>query len=290
MTSRPLLLLLTLLLAAPMVSPASALAEESEEEDKKETKEEEIPYDEMTPQQVRLQSVRLRKKVKALDRSDTAAAYGFALRREARMFVGGGLGVVGLTMGVSGLALAIAPNDKVVPLIASIGVPIGLGVVVAGLPAMILAPRFLNWYATNGPAPSHMARLKLMNRWRMEELRIRRDTALIATGFFGGATLLTMAVWAGRDRASANGVPGTNYDPGDAITALSFLGVTSGTGVTAILWSVEYRRSLMEKHRLFVMPTVSAGPEFAPQSFAQRIENEAPIVGLGVRANLTFTF
>ncbi len=96
--------------------------------------------------------------------------------------------------------------------------------------------------------------------------------------------------WAGRDRANANGVPGTNYDPGDAVTALSFLGVTSGTGATAILWSLEYKGGLMNKHRLFVMPTVAAGPELAPLSVAQQIAGDAPTIGLGVRGSLTFTF
>ena len=58
----------------------------------------------------------------------------------------------------------------------------------------------------------------VLKPWSIEELRVRRDTALIATAFFGGATILTMAVWAGRDAANANGFPGVNYDPADAVT------------------------------------------------------------------------
>jgi len=293
MVHRCLLLLAFALLLLPSLALADAAplpAEESGDEDSDEETTEETPYDEMTPQEVRIEAVRLRKKIRAMDRSDTAAAYGFALRREARTFVGGGLGVVGGTLLISGVALLANGDDKVVPLIASVGVPVGIGIVVAGLPAMILAPRFLTWYAKNGPAPSHMARLKLLNRWHTEELRVRRDTALVSTAFFGGATILTMAVWAGRDRAGVNGVVGTNYDAGDAVTALAFLGVTSATGATAILWSLEYKSALMNKHRLFVMPTVAAGPELAPQSFASQILGEAPEVGLGIRGALTFTF
>ncbi len=287
MVHRCLLLLLSALLLLPSAawSAEAAPAEDADEESTDET-----PYDEMTPQEVRIEAVRLRKKIRAMDRSDTAAAYGFALRREARTFVGSGLGVVGGTLLVSGVALLTNADNKAVPLIASIGVPAGIGIVVAGLPSMILAPRFLTWYAKNGPAPSHMARLKLLNRWHTEELRVRRDTSLVSTAFFGGATILTMAVWAGRDRAGVNGVVGTNYDAGDAVTALAFLGVTSATGATAILWSLEYKSALMNKHRLFVMPTVAVGPEAAPQSFASQILGEAPTMGLGVRGSLTFTF
>lgn len=289
---RPLaLLLLSLCVAALLVSPRSALgAEDTEEETTKKEEPEEKEYDEMTPMEVRLDAVRLRKAISKLDKTDTAAAYGFALRRESRYFVGGGLGVVGITMASSGILLAAAPNDEIVPLMASIGVPLGLGIVVAGLPAMIMAPRFLGWYAKNGPAPSHLARLKLQNRWRMEELRVRRDTSLIATAFFGAATVLTMAVWGGRDRAGANGVVGTNYDPGDAVIALSFLTVTSATGATGLVWSLQYTDALMNKHRLFVMPTVAMGPEVTPLSAAQRIDGMAPSTGMAVRGALTFTF
>ena len=282
--------LLLLLILALSILPAGAFAAEDDTSSDEEKQEEGKPYEEMTPQEVRIEAVRLRRAIKELDRNDTAAGYAFALRREARLFVGTGLGVVGLTLGVSGIALAASPNDKVVPLMASIGVPLGLGVVVAGLPAMITAPRYLGWYAKNGPAPSHMARLKLLNRWSIEELRVRRDTALIATAFFGGATILTMAVWAGRDAANANGFPGVNYDPADAVTALAFLGVTSATGATGIVWSLEYKTALMGKHRLFMMPTVAAGPEVAPQSVAAQIAGEEPTMGLGVRGSLTFTF
>jgi|GEM_PF-1895384 len=283
MLSRLLLPLLFLSLALPAFTPATAHAED-------EDKDEEVPYDEMTPEQVRIQSVRLRKRIAALDRNDTAAAYALSLRREARQFIGGGLGVVGVTLGASIVTLAVSPNDKYAPLVASIGVPIGLGVVVAGLPAMILAPRFLGWYANNGPAPSHLARLKLLNRWSMEEMRIRRDTSLVSTAFFGAATILTVAVWAGRDRNGANGVVGTNYDAGDAVTALTFLAVTSSTGISAVVWSLQYRDALMNKHRLFVMPTMSAGPEVLPRSVAQRLEGVRATTGMAVRGALTLHF
>ena len=284
-------LFLALCVASPLLLPSHALgAEDEEEEQTKSDKSDEKDYDEMTPMEVRLQAVRLRKKIAKLDRTDTAAAYGFALRRESRYFIGGGLGLVGLTMASSGIALAVAPNDKLVPLMASIGIPVGLGIVVAGLPAMILAPRLLGWYAKNGPAPSHLARLKLQNRWRMEELRVRRDTSLIATAFFGAATGLTMAVWGGRDRAGANGVVGSNYDPGDAVIALSFLTVTSATGVMGLLWALQHRDARMNKHRLFVMPTVAMGPETAHRTAAQRIDGVAPSTGMAVRGALTFTF
>lgn len=275
--------------------PSSVLAADGDDdasgdEETSEKKDEEKTYEEMTPQEVRLQAVRLRRKIRALDRADTAAGYGFALRREARLFIGTGLGVIGGTLAVGGLMALNDNTQKVTPSLVSIGVPMGLGVVVAGLPAMILAPRFLAWYAENGPAPSHIARLKLLDRWRLEELRIRRDTALISTAFFGAATILTMAVWAGKDRAGVNGVPGTNYNAGDAITALSFLGVTSGTGATAIIWALQYKDALLEKHRLFVMPSVSLGPSVVPLSTSAQLDGLSPTQGLVARGSLSFAF
>jgi F0F1-type ATP synthase membrane subunit c/vacuolar-type H+-ATPase subunit K len=212
------------------------------------------------------------------------------LRRESRYCIGGGLGVIGITMATTGLTLALSSNDKLTPLIASIGVPVGLGILVAGLPAMILAPRFLGWYAKNGPAPSQMARLKLMNRWSVEELRVRRDTALIASAFFGAATGLTMAVWAGRDEANVNGVRGVNYDPGDAVIAMSFLGVTAATAASGVVWALQHKDAVSNKHRLFVMPTVAMGPEAAPRSLVQSLEGAPAPMGMAVRGALTFTF
>lgn len=280
---------LLLLLLALLLLPTSALADDGDtEETSEETKDAEKTYDEMTPQEVRLEAKRLRKAIKELDRNDTPAGYGFALRREARLMVGGGLGVVSGTLLISGLTLLADQDSTAAPLITSIGVPVGLGILTAGLPAMILAPRFLGWYANNGPAPSHLARLKLLNRWSMEELRVRRDTALISTAFFGAATGLTMGVWGGRDRIGANGTPGTSgYDPGDAVTAMSFLAVTSATGAMALIWTVQYKDALMGKHRLFMMPTVAVSPVMNPGGEPGADPTPA---GLQVRGALTFTF
>ncbi len=247
-------------------------------------------YDEMTPMEVRLEAKRLRKAIQALDRGDPVAGYGFALRREARALVGGGLGLVSGTMLISGLTLLSNQDAKAAPLITSVGVPVGLGIITSGLPAMILAPRFLGWYATNGPAPSHLARLKLLHRWSLEELRVRRDTALISTAFFGAATILTMGVWAGRDRVLANGIVGSStYDFGDAVMAMSFLAVTSATGAMGLVWSLNYKDQVQNKHRLYIMPTVSVGSVTSPTSLAEPGQ-PAPATGVQFRGALNITF
>lgn len=278
------------LLALLLLVPRPAAAADGDSEPTTEKKEETKTYDEMTPMEVRLEAKRLLKAIQALDRTDVVAGYGFALRREARMMVGGGLGIVGGTLLVSGLVLLDNGNAKVAPLITSVGMPLGLGVLTAGLPAMILAPRFLGWYATNGPAPSHLARLKLLHRWSLEELRVRRDTALISTGFFGAATLLTMGVWASRDRLGANGTLNTSaYDPGDAVMAMSFLAVTGATGAMSLVWAFSYQDEMNNKHRLYVMPTVSVGSVTSPSPLAEPGQ-QAPVTGTQIRGAINVRF
>jgi len=286
-----LLMLLSLLLASTTPALAADGDEESTEGGESDDADKDgKTYDEMTPMEVQAEAKRLRKAIKELDRSDPVAGYGFALRREARLMVGGGLGVVSGTLLVSGLTLLANSEAKAAPLITSIGVPLGLGVVTAGLPAMILAPRFLGWYADNGPAPSSFARLKLLHRWSLEELRVRRDTALISTAFFGAATALTMGVWASRDRIGANGSAGTSgYDPGDAVTAVSFLAVTGATGAMALIWTVQYKNELTNKHRLYVMPTVSVTETISPTSTMEPGQTLGAS-GVQVQGGLTFVF
>ena len=281
---------LLLLLSALSLLPTAALAADPDEESTEEEAPEGKSYDEMTPMEVRLEAKRLRQAIAGLDRADTVSGYGFALRREARTMVGGGLGLVAGTLLASGLVLVGNANSKGAPIITSIGVPVGLGVLVAGLPAMILAPRFLGWYATNGPAPSQLARLKLLHRWSLEELRVRRDTALISTAFFGAATGLTMGVWGGRDGIGANGTAGTAaYDAGDAVTALSFLAVTSVTGAMAVLWAVEYKDAMANKHRLYLMPTVSVASVTPPTPFDEP-GRRREATGLSITGALTLSF
>ncbi len=286
--SRPLRLLWMIVLL--LLAPGAASAADGDAGTSETTKDSPKDYDEMTPMEVRLEAKRLNRAIQALDRTDVVAGYGFALRREARLMIGGGLGIVGGTFLISGLTLLGNQNAKAAPLITSVGMPLGLGVLTAGLPAMILAPRFLGWYATNGPAPSNLARLKLLHRWSLEELRVRRDTALISTGFFGAATALTMGVWASRDRLGANGTKGTaSYDPGDGVMAMSFLAVTSASGAMGLIWAFSYRDEMLNKHRLYVMPTVSVGSVTGPSPLAEP-GTPAPVTGTQISGAINVRF
>jgi len=208
-----------------------------------------------------LENKELQEAIRGLDPADPAVGYARSLRREGQLFVVGGAALAGATLLASAIEVGVSPDaGSVAPALAGVGVPVGLGLLVSGIPGMITGPRYLTWYARNGPAPTRIARLRLMRRWRLDLLRIRRDTSLIAGGFFGAATILSGVVWAVRDIQGFNGVAGTSYDPTDGIVTLGMGLAAGGTVAVGLVSAFELRDELQSPHRIWAAPTASFVP------------------------------
>lgn len=203
----------------------------------------------------------LQEAIRGLDPSDPAVGYARSLRQEGQLFVAGGAGLAGATLIASAIEVGVRQDGaSVAPALAGVGVPVGLSLLVSGIPGMITGPRYLAWYARNGPAPTRIARLRLMRRWRLDLLRIRRDTSLIAGGFFGAATILSSVVWAVRDTQGFNGVVGTNYDPTDGIVTLGMGLAAAGTVAVGLVSAFELKDEMKNPHRVWAVPTASVVP------------------------------
>ncbi len=215
--------------------------------------------------------------VRALDRSDSAVGYALSVRREGRLFVLGGSLIMGGAMLGAAVDLATTGDAATTaPLVVGVGIPVGLTVMVSGFPALVASNKFLRFYVAKGAPSSQLARLRLLRRWRLEILRLRRDTGLIASGFLGGAAVLMSVVWAVRDRAGFNDV-GASYDPGDAVTAMSFIASSGASALTGLISHLIWAQEWHHPHRLYATVSggiVPAGPRGEP----------------GVHAGLTVVF
>jgi hypothetical protein len=204
----------------------------------------------------------LREAIRRLDRSDTAVAFGLSVRREGRWFLVGGSGLLGVT--VLATVVDAATSDGVsrsAPYIAATGIPAGMALIaVGGLPPALRAPQYLGWYAEHGPAPSDVARLKLLRRWRMDLLRTRRDAGILTAGFLGAASVFSAVSWGVRDAQGINGVRGADYDGSDAYLTLSFAAAATASGVIGLLCGIELRDETSQPHRLYLEPSAAVVP------------------------------
>ncbi len=206
----------------------------------------------------------LNQRIKALDKTDGAVRFARAMQRDGILFLVAGGALAGVSLGVAA-AEGLSGQGQVGPYVASVGVPSGIGLIVAGIPQVILSYRLQGWYSLNGPAPSSMARLKLLRRWRLEAMQWMRDGSLLGAAFLGAAGLFSAVFWAVRDAQGANGVVGdpTFYSPLDATTSMGFLGAAGGLAVSGLAWLFELKDEQDAPHRLFAMPTLSVSPVLA---------------------------
>jgi hypothetical protein len=215
-----------------------------------------------------------------LDKTDPAVRFARAMQRDGLLFVGGGVALAGISLGVA-VVDDLSGTSRVGPYVASLGVPMAMGLLVVGIPNIILSSRLLGWYGLNGPAPSSMARLKLLRRWRLQSLLWMRDGSLLGTAITGAAGLFSAVAWAARDAQGLNGeiTDPTAYRPLDATTSLAFLGTAAGLGVSALVWTLELKEERDTPHRLFAMPSVHVSPVLA-----------GPTAGMNVSAGLVLVF
>lgn len=215
-----------------------------------------------------LEGKALRIAIKNLDRTDPAVRYARKLRIEGQLFLLSGavtvatVVVAGAVASTGGLGASARASSFV-----SLGVPLGVGVMVAGVPGLLSGYRYLAWYANHEHPPSQISRLKLMNRWRRQVLQVRRDTGLFGSAFVGAATLLAGVGWAVNDDKGYNGTPGeADYNSKDGMTTLGFGAVCSGLAVSALLSGLELKRDPIGGHPVFGPPAVavSVSPQRLP--------------------------
>jgi hypothetical protein len=210
------------------------------------------------------ETTELRKAVAALDATDPAVGYALSVRNEGRLLVGIGAGVAGASLLAASVETAVRSSGRPAsPIVAGIGVPMGIGVVVAGLPGLLSSGRYLGWYVEHGPSSTPLARLKLIHRWRVDLLRVRRDTSLFGSAFLGGAAVLSGVVWAARDTQGHNGPLGPGYDPTDGVVTLGMLLAGGGTAAIALVSHLGWEAETGPGHRLFAGAPTSLAPTLA---------------------------
>ncbi len=210
--------------------------------------------------------------IKGLDRDDGAVRYARAMQRDGAIFLAAGGAVAGVTLGVAAIE-GLREQAGFGPYVASIGVPLGMGLLIVGVPQVVLSTRLLGEYALNGPAPTAMSRLKVLRRWRIQSLRWMRDGAFLGAALTGFAGVFSAVTWAVRDSQGLNGTVGDPdlYRPLDGTTAVAFLGTAGGLAASGLVWTLELREELVTPHRLFAMPTLSVGPDPAAGEAAVRV-------------------
>jgi len=191
--------------------------------------------------------------------------------------------MLGVILGGSAASLGGEETAQRGRLAVALGMPLGLGVVAAGIPGLLSGQRYLEWYASHRRPPSSLARLKLLNKWRRHYLKIRRNTGSIGSAFTGAATLFWGVGWAVADRQGLNGVPGSpGYDRGDGLTTLGLGVVTVGLAVAGLVSHLQLVSDDVGGHGSLTPPELSLGgaPERSPEG----------ILGYRVQGRLSFRF
>ncbi len=219
-----------------------------------------------------------RKQVAELDKTATPVGYALQVRREGAVWIAGGGLVVGATLITAAVDLLASGGSagRASPYIAGLGVPLGLSIILQGLPQMLGANHYLHYLVDNGVPRTHLGRLRLMHDWRVDLLRKRRDTTLVGSAFLGAITVLSGVVWAVRDARGVNG-SGANYDSADAFTTLSFWGASGVAGLSGLFSHLALQREIVTPHRLYARVSASGGPVVSRD-------------GVGAQASLTVRF
>jgi len=243
-----------------------------------------VDLDEESSSSAQLQGKELRLAIKALDRSDPAVGFARGLQVEGGLFMAGGsAAMLGVILGGSMAGLRGEQAAAQGRLVVSLGMPLTIGVLMAGVPGMLTGHRYLAWYVNHRTPPSEIARLKLLNRWRRQYVQVRRDTGLVGSAFMGVATLLSGVGWAVADDKGFNGVPGSaGYQRSDGLMTLGFGLVTAGLAVTGLISQLQLVRDDVGGHSALAMTQLSFGgmPEFRTDGG----------VGYRVQGSLNFRF
>lgn len=205
--------------------------------------------------------------VAALDRLDPAVGYALSVRQEGNILLGAGGGVFGLTL-ITGIIDIAQGGDVWSNYTFAVGVPAGLGLVVAGLPAMLSSRKFLDFYIEADAPPSELARLKLIRRWRMDLLQMKRDTGLLGAAFLGAAGLVSGIVWGARDARGVHGTPGSgfaNYDSSGGLLTMMFVAAAGSGALTSLLAHIELDQERRSPHRVYEAVQVGLAPVVAPR-------------------------
>jgi hypothetical protein len=222
----------------------------------------------------------------AMDKNDGAVRYARAMQRDGVLFLIAGGALIGLTVGIGAAEGLSNGQSQAGPFLIAMGVPLGLGVLAVGVPQAVLSNRLLAGYSVNGPVKTSMARLRLLSRWRLRNLRWMRDGAFVGAGLLGVSGLFSAVVWAVRDARGSNGAIGdpAAYRPLDALTSVGFLSAAGGLGVSGLFWAAELKTDLPDPPRVVATPTLSMTPTFAPGVHGGRP------TGLTLRAGLVIGF
>ena len=199
--------------------------------------------------------------IKALDRSDGAVSFARSMQRDGTIFLVAGGVLSGASLGFAA-AEGLGGAGEAGPYVASIGVPVGIGLIIAGIPHVVLSQRLLGEYALNGPVEGDFARLRLLQRWRLRQFRWMSDGSLFGAAFLGVAGIFSAVTWAVRDADGVNGVVGdpANYRPLDGLTSMAFLGTAGGLVATGLVYFFELKNELETPHRLFAAPVLDVSP------------------------------
>jgi len=231
-----------------------------------------------------LEGKALRKAIKALDRSDPAVAYARSLRTEGQLLIASGtVTMVSLIVGAS-IATRLADDEGAQARLAmSVGMPLSIGVLVAGVPGFLSGPRYLAWYVNHDRPPSELARLKLLNRWRRQYIQVRKNTGLVGSAFLGAATLVSAVGWAVNDKAGFNGALGSDgYRAGDALATLAFGMVTGSFAAAGLISHLQLQNDAIDDHPALSDLRLNFG--VAPD------RSMAEVRGYRVQGSLSFQF
>lgn len=196
----------------------------------------------------------MREAIAALDREDPVVRYALNTRAEGAGLVVGGAGLALGGLGVALMEFLAGPSQPHGPEVLSVMAAAGVGVAIAGIPAMLSGPRFLRWYVERGPAPSDLARLRLLHTWRRELLQVRRDTALAGAGFLGAVGGVTALLWGIRDGRSGLRPGDAGYDATEGWTTLAFLAAAGATATQGLVHGLVLKQDLDQPHRLLSPP------------------------------------
>ena len=202
--------------------------------------------------------------VASLDRLDPAVGYALSIQREGTYLIAGAGAVFGASVltGIIGVATGADWTDYAF----AVGVPAGLGLAVAGLPAMLSSRKFLDFYIDAMPPPTELARLKLIRRWRMDLLKMRRDTGLIGAGVLGAAGLVSAIVWGTGSKGVTADSPFTRRHPSSGLLTMMFVTAAGSGALTALLSHLELDQERNRPHRVYQQPVqVGVAPLLTPR-------------------------
>ena len=166
---------------------------------------------------------------------DPAPQYLATVRLVGGLTMAGGVGImVGSILSAAVDVAVLGDSSRIGPYLVAVGVPAGSTLLLAGLPGVLVAPRFARWYESQGPAPSAVARWNLMLRWRAQLLQVQRDAGFIGAVVLAGAGSIAAVGWAVNDRRGVNG-SGEYYDPADLVATVALGSAAVGAAVGGLI-------------------------------------------------------